>query len=241
MRETTRQVNELQASITGTARELNDDRERLKVEETNLRDAGIIRAGLRARIESVRIEQEGDNSRGRKGKEKAVDQEKVAKEMMQLLRRRNTEMEKGTGEMKTALKSFIDERLAAMLAAEDLGGPTVGDQLDISDAVLEAGYTAHGKEQKPKNNAEDEMERGQRRIDGYLEGDGPRSKRGTAGAEMHQLIEDLLQAASTSTSYIELDRDSPASRFLVKAKIAQYHPRDSRRLRLIDVASEISD
>jgi hypothetical protein len=56
---------------------------------------------------------------------------------------------------------------------------------------------------------------------------------------MHELIDKLLQVASTSSSYLELERDSAASRFLVKAKIAQYHPRDSRRMRLIDVAREI--
>ena len=239
LRETARVITNLRTSITATVRELNDDRERLKVEQTNLRDADVIRAGLKARIEGLRIEQE---RRPGKGKEKAIDEQKVAKELIQQLRRKNVDMEKGTEEMKAALGKFIDERLAAMLAAEELGGPTVGDQLDISDAVLEAGYTAHGKERKPRINAVNDMESGQRRIDGYLEGDGgrPRNKREAAGAEMHKLIEDLLHAANTS-SYIELDRDSPSSRFLVKAKIAQYHARDSRKLRLIDVASELFD
>ena len=235
-----RVITDLRTSITAIARELNDDRERLKLEETNLRDADVIRAGLKARIEGLRIEGGGKRD---KDKEKEVDEQKLAKEIMQQLRRRSVEMEKGTENMKAALKKFINERLAAMLAAEDLGGPTVGDQLDISDAVLETGYTAHGKERKPRSKANNEMEGGQRRIDGYFEGDSarPRNKREAAGAEMHKLMDDLLHAANTSSSYIELERDSPSSRFLVKAKIAQYHPRDSRRLRLIDVASEISD
>ncbi|KAL1956532.1 hypothetical protein VTO42DRAFT_7095 [Malbranchea cinnamomea] len=240
LREYTRLVNGLRESITAAARTLNEDRERLKVEETNLRDGDVIRAGLRARIERLRFEQENHNSRSRS---KKIDQEQMAKELMQKLRNKNSEIEGGTEELKTALKQFIDERLAAMLAAEDLGGPVVGDQLDIPDEVLEAGYTAQGKERKPKNSAGNMVDRRQRKIEGYLEGRGdtPRNKREAAGAEMHRLIEDILQAASTSSPYIELNRDSAASRFLVKAKIAQYHPRDSRKLRLIDFASEISD
>ena len=49
--------------------------------------------------------------------------------------------------------------------------------------------------------------------------------------EMHSLLDDLLEAG---TSYIDLPRDSAASRFLVRSKVAQFHPRDARRLRLVD-------
>jgi uncharacterized protein involved in exopolysaccharide biosynthesis len=196
----------------------------------------VIGDGFRARIERLKSQQLESTTAARK-----VDQKKVAKETMQQLRRGHSEMEADTKKMKEALKTFIDERLAAMLAAEDLGGPVVGDQLEISDATLEAGYTAHGKERKPRTNTETELDSRQQRIEQYLERDGQRllNRRETAGAEMHELIDKLLQVASTSSSYVELERDSAASRFLVKAKIAQYHPRDSRRMCLIDVAREI--
>lgn len=231
-------VRELQTSISATAQDLSANRQRLKTEETNLRDAKVISSSLTARIEGLKNEQSND-----KGKEKAPSQKKIARETTQELNRRNETMGKETTEMKEALRNFVDEHLASMLAAEDLGGPTVGDQIDVSDVVLETGYTAHGKEKKPKSGTEDGVDRRQQRIDGYLEGDGnrPRSRREAAAAEIHRLIDELLQAASTSSSYVELDRDTPASRFLVKAKIAQYHPRDSRKLRLIDVVREISD
>lgn len=48
---------------------------------------------------------------------------------------------------------FIDEYLAAMLAAEELGGPLVGTLLDINEQNLEAGFSVQRKARKMMNEA----------------------------------------------------------------------------------------
>ncbi|OJD27394.1 hypothetical protein ACJ73_01207 [Blastomyces percursus] len=247
LRETSRQILDLKSSIDATAHDLSANRERLKVEQAAARDAQLISTGLDDRIKNLQ-------STRPENREKRPAQ--LAKEFMQQQRRRKVELEKKTAALKEALRAFIDDHLAAMLAAENLGGPVVGDQLEVSDATLAAGYTTQGKQRRPKTAAGEEVERDsrQQRIDelvsqlssggggGGGDGHGQRggigSKREAAGREMHALIDSLVEAASTS-SYIELEHDTAASRFLVKAKIAQFHPRDAHRLRLIDFAREL--
>jgi hypothetical protein len=41
--------------------------------------------------------------------------------------------------------------------------------------------------------------------------------------------------------YVDLPRESAAARFLVRSKCAQFHPKDARKLRLIDFGGEIDD
>ncbi|KKZ64872.1 hypothetical protein EMCG_09249 [[Emmonsia] crescens] len=247
LRETSLQILDLKSGISATAHDLSADRERLKAEQAAVRDGQLISTGLDERIRDLQSTRPEE-------REKAPAQ--LAKELMQQQRRRKVELEKKTAALKEALRGFIDEHLAAMLAAEDLGGPVVGNQVEVPDATLAAGYTTHGKERRTNAAAGVEVGRDsrQQRIDeliyrrssggGDAEGDGRAagigSKRERAGAEMRALIDSLLEAAGTS-SYIELERDTAASRFLVKAKIAQFHPRDARRLRLIDFARELVD
>ncbi|PGH05176.1 hypothetical protein GX51_03075 [Blastomyces parvus] len=245
LRETSRQILELKSSIGATAADLSTNRGRLKAEQAAARDAQLISTGLDDRIK---------NLQSTRPEEREKRPAQLAKEFMQQQRRRKVELGKRTAALKEALSAFIDDRLAAMLAAENLGGPVVGDQLEVSDATLAAGYTTSGKERKTTTAAGVEVERDsrQQRIDelvsrqpsGSGDGHGQRggigSKRQAAGAEIQALIDSLLEAAGTS-SYIELERDTAASRFLVKAKIAQFHPRDARRLRLIDFARELID
>lgn len=61
------------------------------------------------------------------------------------------------------MNDFINDYLAAMLAAEELGGPVVGDILDVPDTVLASGFTKKGKAKASKN-APSEKSR-QKRID----------------------------------------------------------------------------
>ena len=185
---------------------------------------------------------------------------RAAKEQIRQYRRKGIEIDEKTAELQSALKEFIEEHLAPMLAAEDIGGPVVGDQVEVADSTLEAGYTARGKERKAsrvssgqsagnkkqQQRIDELIHRGKSRRDGEDE-DGNEeddarisNPREAAAQEMQSLLESLLSMATTS-SYVELDQDSAASRFLVKAKIAQFHPRDSQKLRLIDVAREIAD
>lgn len=219
-----------------TAEKLSANRQRLKAEEANLHDAQAIRKGLEERIAKVRNE---------KSREKKKSPSQLAEELIEQKRAKNKELEKDADRLRASLHDFIDEKLAALLAAEDLGGPTVGDALEISDNTLEVGYTSHGKPKKPKASITDE-DSGQQRIDqlmrrqkGQENGQqrNPANKREAAAAEMHALLDSLIDAG---TSYIDLPRDTAASRFLVRAKVAQFHARDARRLRLIDFGRSLS-
>ena len=72
----------------------------------------------------------------------------------------------------------------------------------------------------------------------------PPTEAEAADAEMRQLIENLfatLIGPGGGNGYYELDRDSAATRFLVRAKIAQFHPKDARKLRLVDFGRELDD
>lgn len=229
--ETSQLITNGKTSVSLTAEKLSTDRERLRVEGSTLHDSRLIATGLRERIERIR------KTNVRK-QEQTPSQ--VAREMISQQKKKNKELDRSSADLKVALDKFIDETLAPMLAAEDLGGPAVGDALDVSDATLQAGYTAHGKPKKPKHTTDGDGN--QQRIDRFVQRSGDDStstnKRETTATEVHDLLNALLDAG---TSYVNLQRDSAASRFLVKAKVAQFHPRDARRLRLIDFGRSLSD
>ncbi|KAJ5125765.1 hypothetical protein N7448_005079 [Penicillium atrosanguineum] len=230
--DTSQLIKESKVSVTVTAEKLSTDRERLRVEEANLRDSRAIASGLRERIQQIR----STNARKQKQTPSQVAQD-VAKEQ----KKKNKELDRASAALKVSLDSFIDETLAPMLAAEDLGGPTVGDALEVSDATLKAGYTAHGNPKKPKQPAEPENG-AQQRIDQFLQRNNDSlnltNKREAAATEVHELLDALLEAGN---SYVDLKRDSAASRFLVRSKVAQFHPRDARRLRLIDFGRSLGN
>jgi hypothetical protein len=151
-----------------------------------------------------------------------------------------------------AFNGFIDDHLAAMLAAEELGGPVVGGLVDVEDLTLQAGFSQQGKARKVKPGLDGDKR--QRRIDEIwgpkgededMDGE-DRSEKEAAGAEMRVLTEKLLNASSSaasgsSTAYVALERDSAAARFLVRAKVAQFHPRDATRLRLVDFGRDLDE
>lgn len=206
-------------------------RERLRAEEANLRDSQSIASGIRERIHKIR------DSNTRKGEQTPSQ---VAREQLAEQKKQNKQLDRTSASLKTSLDKFIDETLAPMLAAEDLGGPTVGDAFEVSDAILKAGYTAHGKPRKQKEPVVGE-DGSQQRIDKFMKRNADESsanKREAAAKEMHGLLEAMLEANS---SYVDLPRDSASSRFLVRAKVAQFHPRDARRLRLIDFGRSLEN
>lgn len=199
-----------------------------------MRDAQLIRDGLQKRIADIR-------------KDKSNSSEKppseVARELLEEQRRKRKDIERDTDGIRAALHKFCDEVLASLIAAEDLGGPAVGDVAEVSDATLANGYTRHGKPKKPKAVVEDDQGNTQHRIDDMLrrqtgqQQNQPSNKREATATEIHELLDTLLNAGS---SYSELPHESAASRFLVRAKVAQFHPRDARRLRLIDFGRSLS-
>lgn len=230
--DTSQLIKESKVSVTVTAEKLSTDRERLLFEEANLRDSRAIATGLRERIQQIR------STNLRKQKQTPTQ---VAQDVVKEQKRKTKELDRASAALKVSLDSFIDEMLAPMLAAEDLGGPTVGDALEVSDATLKAGYTAHGKPKKPKQPAGSENG-SQQRIDQFLQRNddsfNPTNKREAAATEVHELLDALLEAGN---SYVNLKRDSAASRFLVRSKVAQFHPRDARRLRLIDFGRSLGN
>ncbi|KAL4803757.1 hypothetical protein BDV18DRAFT_162766 [Aspergillus unguis] len=235
LEETSRIISESKVSVSATAEKLASARQRLKAEETNLRDAEAIRDGLRRRIDNIQ-------------KDKSASREKlpseVARGLLREQRRKKDELDRDTERIRAALHKFCDDTLASMIAAEDLGGPAIGDVAGVSDATLAAGYTRHGKPKKPKIADEEEEDNNQHRIDDMLrrqtgqQNNQPSNKRQAAATEMHELLDALLDAGS---SYSDIPHESAASRFLVRAKVAQFHPRDARRLRLIDFGRGLND
>ena len=228
--QTSQLITDGKASVSATAEKLSTDRERLRLEESNLNDSRAIASGLRERIQRIRTV----NARKQEQTPSQVAQEVVTQQ-----KKKNKELDRASSHLKISLDKFIDDTLAPMLAAEDLGGPTVGDALEISDATLKAGYTAHGKPKKQKEPKAQE-DGGQQRIDQFVQrsGDAPTNKREAAATQVHDLLNALLDAG---TSYVTLERESATSRFLVRAKVAQFHPRDARRLRLIDFGRSLGE
>ncbi|KAH7257142.1 hypothetical protein BKA59DRAFT_469403 [Fusarium tricinctum] len=212
---------------------------RLEADEADLKDQNLLGDALAARIQSLRDEVEASTH---------VTPEEGAKERLQELRAKKTGYDKETSKLMKVLLRFIDNYLAPMLAAEELGGPVVGDLIDVNGEDLAAGFNAQGKLKKPKDTADKDDKR-QRRIDEIWgqaadEGSGRQNEVTAAAAEMKELTEELLNTlveahGDNSASYVQLPRESAAARFLVRSKVAQFHPRDATRLRLIDFGRDL--
>ena len=244
LRNTHSLITNTKASISTVQAALVQAEGRLEKEKADVRDALSITKALESRIADLTAQQREASKR---------TPQQTAKDLIKQRQARKVGYERGLRSLVKAFNAFIDEHLAAMLAAEELGGPVVGEMTDLEDDMLEAGFSHQGTARKAKSTMTD-MTR-QRRIDqiwgqeeqgGGDQEDGARSERGAAGAEMRALAEELLNAsvvsgASGSGAYVELHRDSAAARFLVRAKVAQFHPKDARRLRLLDFGRELDD
>ncbi|KAL6919884.1 hypothetical protein ACHAPO_001240 [Fusarium lateritium] len=212
---------------------------RLEADEARLKDQNLLGDALTARIQSLRDEVNASTN---------VTPEEGAKEQLQELRAKKKNFDRDTTKLIKVLLQFIANHLAPMLAAEELGGPVVGDLMDVDGEALAAGFNAQGKLKKPKE-AADKDDKRQRRIDeiwgpAAVEGSGRQNEVTAAAAEMRQLTEELLNTLSeaqgdNSASYVQLSRESAAARFLVRSKIAQFHPRDAMRLRLVDFGRDL--
>ena len=175
----------------------------------------------------------------------------IAKEMIREVKRRQKSYDMETGKLIQAFNDFVDGELAPMLAAEELGGPIVGEIQNIDDEMLEGGFSNHGKAKKPSKKVNNDKH--QRRIDQIWgsrpqdnDSDKPWDEKEAAAAEMRDLTELLLNSLVEADgngpgAYIDLPRESAASRFLVRSKVAQFHPKDARKLRLLDFGGELDD
>lgn len=239
LRSTDQCIKETQACISSTKVDYEKTKKRLEKEQTDFNNANLIQAGLEARIDALRDEIR-DHTQKTPGQ--------IAKDMIREMKKKKQHYDSETSKLVKAFNGFIDEHLASMLAAEELGGPIVGDVLDIDEGMLEAGFSTQGKVKRSKKVMSDDKR--QRRIDeiwgARSEDDEPRDERQAAAAEMRELTEQLLNSAVEAEGrgpgvYIDLDRESAAARFLVRSKVGQLHPNDARKLRLVDFGGEIDE
>ncbi|KAI1390296.1 uncharacterized protein F4822DRAFT_428634 [Hypoxylon trugodes] len=246
LRKTHQTVEETRAYLASHKDSVDKTKKRLEAEKSNLQDQTALSQSLRNRIQSLRDDIETQMEMG---------PDDIATERINELKEKKKHYAKETSTLLKALKRFIDDHLASMLAAEELGGPVVGDIMDLDGDDLAAGFSSQGKLKKPKENPD--QDKRQRRIDeiwGNSQGDQPaertnkdgRDEAAAAGEEMRTLTEELLNNLAlsdgdSSAAYVQLPRESAAARFLVRSRVAQFHPRDSTKLRLIDFGKELDE
>ena len=225
-------IFEVKESIMSTYEELANTKERLIQEEAILDDSRLLTEALENRIEKLRLEYDEKSQK---------TTEETVRAMIEEQQNRKKTCERETRKLIRALVKFVNEHLSAMLAAEELGGPVVGDLLDITDDGLDAGFNQKGNLKKIIAKKPSDVSKRQRidQIWGQSNGDGSgdhRNERDVAASEMRILTEELLNTAESGNldKYVTLQRESAAARFLVRAKVAQFHPRDARKLCLID-------
>ncbi|KAF5875410.1 uncharacterized protein Bfra_003864 [Botrytis fragariae] len=247
-RTTTSCIQETQECITTSSHDLSTTTTLLQKEKSDHQDALSIQSALQSRISALTTQLTQQT-------QKSPSQ--IFFELQSSFQTGKTHYDTETGNLIRAFNSFIDAHLASMLAAEELGGPIVGEMLSITPQTLIAGFSTQGKPKKPKENPN--MDKRQRRIDEIW---GPKpsldqddddeeeeeeeewDETRAAAAEMRELAEQLLNGLleadeSGSGGYVTLERDSAAARFLVRSKVAQYHFKDARKLKLVDFEKDI--
>lgn len=245
LRKTHQTVEETREYLASHKDSVQNAKSRLEVEKSNLADQQALSRSLQGRIQSLR---EGLESRMEMGPDD------IARERINDLKQKKKNYDREATKLVKALRRFIEYPLAAMLAAEELGGPVVGDMMDIDVDNLVAGFNSQGRPKKAKENPD--QDKRQRRIDeiwgirddtqSSKEVDDDRDEIKAAAIEMRELTEELLNTlmqseGGNSDAYVQLSKESAAARFLVRSKVVQFHPRDSTRLRLIDFGKELDD
>ena len=233
-------VDQSKDAISETKHNVAKSRMRLRQEEADLSDAQSMTQALEKRIRELQ-----SNNEQQSGK----TTEDLAKTMIQVQQQRKRHYTMALRDLVQAFNKFADERLATMLAAEDLGGPVVGDSVEINEEMLRAGFSQQGKAKKTNaDNARVEAKRKMRNREIWGSENGNEDEEAIVSSEkeaalgnFRSLIEDLLNAAAgdgNTDSYIKISRESAAVRFLIRAKVAQFHPDDARKLRLVDFGQE---
>lgn len=245
LRKTHQTVEETRAYLASHKDSVESAKRRLDVEKSNLADQQALSRSLQSRIQSLR---EGLETRMEMGPDD------IARERIDGMKQKKKHYDREATKLVKALRKFIEKPLAGMLAAEELGGPVVGDMVDVDVGDLAAGFNAQGRPKKAKENPN--QDKRQRRIDEIWgvrdeaqsagEADGDRDEVSAAAVEMRELTEELLNALmqsgdGSSDAYVQLFKESAAARFLVRSKVAQFHPKDSARLRLVDFGKELDD
>lgn len=234
-------TSEAKSALIITKNDLSHVEQLLQKEAADLEDGRLIENAIQTRISALEDAIE-------KHVQKPTPQ--VAKDMMRGLKNKKARYDMDTVRLVKSFNEFIDDHLALMLTAEELGGPVVGELLNVDETNLEAGFNAQGKARKPKGPLSEAGR--QQRIDEIWKQQPERERRAqepwnettAAATEMRELTELLLNNlveadGGINGGYVELDRESAAARFLVRSRVAQFHPKDARRLRLIDFGKDL--
>ncbi|KAL7925032.1 hypothetical protein ACQKWADRAFT_284842 [Trichoderma austrokoningii] len=241
LRKTHQTIEESKAFLASQTETTEKMKKRVKEDEAALRDQQLLNEALKQRIETLRAEADSGVN---------AQPEDEARKRIGELRRKKQTYNKETSRLMKSLNRFIDDRLAVMLAAEAMGGPVVGDMMDADAEEIAAGFTAQGRLKKPRG--EINKDKNQRRIDdiwGPSDGSSGGKKRDVAtaaGEEMRQLTEELLNKlveakGSSSDAYVRLPYETASARFLIRSNVAQFHPKDAMRIRLVDYGRELDD
>lgn len=235
LRKTHETIVQSKAYLAEHGSAMEHERRRLDHEKSELRDQNLLTEALQARLESLREELASNAD---------LRPEDGARKRKAELQKKKKTYDNNTAQLMKKLNAFIDKQLSGMLAAEELGGPIVGDIMDVDAEDLASGFNAQGKAKKGKT-----LDDGKRqlRIDeiwGTGEEDQGSDEISMAGAEMRRLTEELLNQlfeakGNNSAAYVDLARESAAARFLVRSKVAQFHPKNAMKLRLLDFGREL--
>ncbi|XWW92645.1 hypothetical protein V2A60_000570 [Cordyceps javanica] len=253
MRKTHSVIAASNALIEEQANTQEAQNKQLEADRAALKDQNLIHEALTARILSLQEElnSNADITHGDAVNEKRAELKQKAKDYSRRKR-----------QLMIDLLAFMQRELAPLLVAEEMGGPVVGDLMDVDANDLAAGFTAQGKLRRG-GKGDAIHEKGQRRIDEIWgnTGDGAGARRSGAGSnsrkrplndveaateEMRWLTEQLLNnmteaAGNTEDAYVTIGRESAAVRFLIRSKVAQYHPKDISRIKLIDFGRELEE
>jgi hypothetical protein len=253
-------------SIADTHAELRVARERLEAERQDLKDNQSLQEALRVRVQALHV---ATNAAKKKPAQQTA--EETAQKRLEAAKTQQRTSDTEARQCTRALVRFINERLAPMLAAEELGGPVAGSEPATTEDDVLAGFTAHGRVKKPRSRSttaqdNDAAQSKQQRlrqqritaiwgpvrdnaedfVDSDDDGDdNRRSEVDSAAREMRDLVQELLDAVSqpggNAAPYVRISRDSAAARFLVRANVAVLHRTDSWRIRLQDFGRTADD
>lgn len=216
--------------------ELSQTQAALDRENDDLKDAKLMNSAITIRTQRLR-----DQIQNRTQK----SSEDVGKELIRDLEARNKRYEKEMRAMVRGFNKFVENDLAPMLIVEEMGRPVVGEMMGIDELTLEADFNTQGKVKKKKAG---DVDKRQKRIDEIwkpsnvdMESDQEMDEKALAAREMRNLTEDLMNAwlENEDDGYVEVGRESAASRYLVRSKVAHLHPRDAKKLRLIDFGRDL--
>lgn len=241
MRKTYSAVKETESLIKSQEEQRDAESKRLEADRAALKDQTLLTEALRERIESLRNDLAANVD---------VQEDQVLREKMQELRAKAEYYKDEHVRLRRALRQFVYEHLAGLLAAEEAGGPVVGDVLEVEPRDLVAGFSAQGNLKRSARGTYGSDKR-QRRIDDIYRPDRLGHKEQAAqddiegaGKDLLALVQDMLERlvearGDNSESYITVDRESAAARFLIRSKVAQFHPKDAWRMRIIDFGREL--